>query len=80
MLLAIAVAFGILVAFIVVFVSISRKIRRGGGGATVGMLGATHEILTEDRRRAGEEIIQQKAGKGIEGEKSGDPDVEDRKP
>jgi hypothetical protein len=66
-------AFGLLAVCVGVFVWISRRIRRGGGGATVGLLGATHEMLSTDRRKAGETIIRRNAGDSESGEDSSDP-------
>jgi len=68
-------AFGLLAVCIGVFVWTSRRIRRGGGGATVGVLGATHEMLTTDQRKAAETIITRNAGESESDEASGDPPV-----
>jgi hypothetical protein len=66
-------AFGLLAASIGVFVWLARRIRKGGGGAAVGVLGALHEMLSTDRRRAGETIIRRNAGESEEDDSSGDP-------
>ena len=63
----------ILVAFCAVVVWVCRRVRRGGGGATVGVLGATHELLAEDTRRAGEAIVQRNAGEEEEEDDSSAP-------
>ena len=69
-------AFGLLAVCLVVFVWVCRRVRRGGGGATVGTLGAIHEMLTEDQRRANETIVQRNAGEEEEEDASSDPDRE----
>ena len=71
---SLVVALAILAGFITVFVWISRRVRRGGGGQTAGMLGATHEMLSEDRRRAGETILEERAGKKLQEDESGEPE------
>jgi hypothetical protein len=68
-----ALAFGLLAASIGVFVWAARRIRRGGGGATVGILGATHEMLSNDQRRAAETIIRRNAGESESEAESSDP-------
>ena len=65
--------FGLLAACIGVFVWASRRVRKGGGGATVGVLGATHEMLSSDQRRAAETIIRRNAGESEDDEASSDP-------
>jgi hypothetical protein len=66
-------ALAILVACVWVAIWASRRVRRGGGGATVGVLGATYEMLSEDKRRATETIVKQKAGETDEEDDSSDP-------
>jgi len=66
-------AFALLAVCIGVFVWTSRRIRKGGGGATVGILGATHEILSTDQRKAAEMIIRRNAGESESDEASSDP-------
>jgi hypothetical protein len=66
-------AFGLLAACVGVFVWASRRIKKGGGGATVGVLGATYEMLSSDQRRAAETIIRRNAGECDEDESSSDP-------
>jgi len=65
-------SFGLLAACIGVFVWSARRIRKGGG-ATVGVLGALHEMLSDDQRRAAETIIERNAGESEEAESSSDP-------
>jgi hypothetical protein len=71
-------AFGLLAASIAVFVWFGRRVRKGGGGITVGALGAVHEMLSEDRKRASEVIIKELAGESEEEEPSADPPVAGR--
>ena len=66
-------AFGLLAACIGVFVWVARRVRKGGGGTAVGVLGATHEMLSSDRRRAAETVIRRNAGESDEEEPSSDP-------
>lgn len=66
-------AFGLLAASIGVFVWAARRIRRGGGGATVGVLGALYEMLSSDQRRAAETIIERNAGESEADESSSGP-------
>ena len=71
--ISLLVAAGVLIGYLTVFVWLTRKVRRGGGGISVGVLGATHEMLAEHRRRAGEMILRRNAGDQIEEDESGDP-------
>ena len=73
LLASLLVVVGILAACAVIFVWVCRRVRKGGGGATVGVLGATHEMLAEDRRRANETILKRNAGKQEEEDASSDP-------
>jgi hypothetical protein len=66
-------ALGVLAASIGVFVWATRRIRKGGGGATVGVLGATYEMLSSDQRRAVETIVKRTAGESEEDQSSSDP-------
>jgi hypothetical protein len=70
---SLGVGLAVLIGFIGVFVWCARRARRGGGGATVGMLGAVHELLSRDRQRAGETIVERNAGKQAEADESGEP-------
>ena len=71
--ISLIVAVAVLAAGTGVFVWTCRRVRRGGGGATVGVLGATHEMLSEDQRRASETILQRNAGEQEEEDASSDP-------
>ena len=68
------VALAVLGGFVAIFVWCARRVRRGGGGQTAGVLGATHEMLSEDRRRAGETILERQAGRQLEEDESGEPE------
>ena len=72
-LVSLLVAAGVLAGYLIVFVWCTRRVRRGGGGISVGVLGATHEMLAEDRRKAGETILRRNAGAQFEEDKSGEP-------
>ena len=67
------IALVVLIAFVVVFVWSTRRMRKGGGGATVGVLGATYDMLSSDQRRAAETIVQRNAGQSEEEDASSDP-------
>ena len=71
--ISLIVALCVLAASVGVFVWVCRRVRRGGGGATVGMLGATHEMLPSDQRRATETILKKNAGDREEEDTSSDP-------
>ena len=64
----------ILVASIWISVWAARRVRRGGGGVTVGALGATYEMLSEEKRRAAETIVKKNAGESEDEDGSTDPD------
>jgi hypothetical protein len=72
-LISLIAAGALLAASVAVFIVYARGVRRGGGGLTVGVLGATHEMLSEDRRKAGETILNRNAGVQLEEDESGDP-------
>jgi len=56
-----------------IFIWLTIRIRRGGGSLTTIGLGATHEFLTKDRRKAAEVIVNQNAGKELESQSSAAP-------
>jgi len=66
-------ALAILVASIWVAVWAARRVRRGGGGATVGALGASYEMLSEEKRRAAETIVKRNAGENEDEDGALDP-------
>jgi hypothetical protein len=59
---SIVVAGGILLAVLVVIILIFRHVRKHGSRYTHIVLGATYEVLNEDRRKSGEVILKKKAG------------------
>jgi len=61
----------ILVIVCLIFVRISRKVRRGGGSSIVG-LGSLYDLHSKDARRAIETIVEVKAGKKLEEQESSD--------
>ena len=66
-------AFILLAACVIGFVWVSRRARKGGGGATVGMAGAIHELLSADRRRSAETIMKKNKGEKEEADSSSEP-------
>ena len=60
---SLAIPAGIFLICVVVFILIFRHVRRRGSNYTHIFLGATYEALNEDRRKAGEVILNKKAGK-----------------
>jgi hypothetical protein len=62
----------ILAAVIFVFIRIAVKIRRGGGSFTTLMYGATDEFYNKDKKKAIEQVIEQKAGKKMTEDTSGE--------
>ena len=71
----ISFGFAILVLLFVciIFVVISRKVRRGGaGGATIATLGSLYDLYGKDGKRAIETVVELKAGKKLEEQESVD--------
>ena len=65
----------ILVAILVIFIYVWRKVRKGGaGGATIALLGSTYDLHGKDGRRAIETVVELKAGKKLEEQESSDDD------
>ena len=63
----------ILFVFVCVLVTVYRILRRRGGSMVTTMLGATYEMHGEDKKRAIEAIVEQKAGQKMEEQRSSDP-------
>ena len=59
--------------FISILVAVFYKLRKRGGSMTTVMLGATYELHGEDKKRAIEAIVEQKAGDKLEEEGSCEP-------
>jgi len=62
----------LLAAVIFLFVKISLRIRKHGGSMTTSMFAATYEFLDKDKREAVEEVVERKAKKKMDEEKSGE--------
>ncbi len=62
----------ILAAVIFAFIRIAVKIRRGGGNFTTLMYGATDEFYNKDKKKAIEQVVEQKAGKKMTEDTSGE--------
>ena len=63
----------ILAIVCIIFVRISRKVRRGGsGGTSITTLGALYDLHSKDGRRAIETIVEEKADKKLEEQDSSD--------
>jgi hypothetical protein len=56
------------------FIRIAFKIRRGGGSFTTLMYGATDEFYNKEKKKAIEYVAEQKAGKKMTEETSGESD------
>ena len=64
------------VLFLVLFIKAARSMKKGSGSMTTIMLGATDHLLTQDKKRAAEVVVQQKAGAKLEEQSSeGDEDI-----
>jgi hypothetical protein len=71
--LTILFALALLILVCVIFVRISRKVRRGGsGGLSITMMGSLYDLHGKDGRRAIETIADVKAGRKMEEQKSSD--------
>lgn len=70
----ISLGFALLILAIVciIFIRISRKVRRGGSGATITSLGAMYDLHSKDGKRAIETIVEVNAGKKLEEQESSD--------
>lgn len=71
--LSLVIIAAVLLLVIGVFVRISIRLRKGGGSLTTVVLGATDEILTKDRSKAAETIVNENAGKTFEDQSSQEP-------
>ena len=73
----------IVLSVVAILVVITMRVRRRGGSPTTIGLGATHEFLNKDRRKAVEVIVNVKAVRRLGSQTSGAPDnpaEEDRPP
>jgi predicted Holliday junction resolvase-like endonuclease len=61
----------ILILFIIfIFIKVALRVRKYGGSLTTTMFASTYEFLNKDKREAVEEIVEMKANKKLEEEKS----------
>lgn len=74
---ALALAFALVIAVGAAFAAIGLRVRRRGGSLVTTTLGATHELLTAERRRAGEVILSERSGEREDDDESGDPEEPD---
>ena len=63
----------VLMIVIVVFIRIAIKLRKYGGSLTTTMFASTYEFLNRDKRKAVKEIVEMKANKKMEEQKSNEP-------
>jgi len=68
---SLVLAMFLLILCIFVFIKISRRLRRGGGSLTTFMLGATDAFYNRDKKKAADEIVEQKADKKLNEQDSG---------
>lgn len=54
-----------LVSFILIFTKTSRRLRKGGGSLTTFMLGTMDAFYNRDKKKAADEIVEQKADKKL---------------
>jgi hypothetical protein len=66
----------VLVIIIFVFIRIAIRLRKYGGSLTTTMFAATWEFYNKDKRKAIIEIVEVKANKKMEEEKSYKPKIE----
>jgi hypothetical protein len=59
----ISIAFLFVILTIIIFIHISRKLRRGGGSLTTTMLGATDLFYDKEKKAAVSQIVEMKSGK-----------------
>lgn len=66
----------LLTIVIIIFVRIAISLRKYGGSLTTTMFASTFEFLNKDKREAVEEIVEMKANKKMEEEKSDKPKID----
>ena len=69
-LLNISVVIILILLIIFVFIRIAVRVRKYGGSLTTTMFASTYEFLNKDKREAVEEIVEMKANKKLEEDKS----------
>ena len=70
--LYIVLAFVLLLAVVLIFIRITVKVRRGGGSMTTLMHGASDGFYNKDKKKAIEYTTEQKAGKKMSEQSSGE--------
>lgn len=69
---SIVVVIFLLFSFMLIFIKISQRLRKGGGSLTTFMLGATDAFYNRDKKKAADEIVEQRADKKLEEKDSGE--------
>ncbi len=62
----------LLAAVIAIFIRISRKVKKGGSGATITALGALYDLHSAEGKRSIETIVELNAKKKLEEQESSD--------
>ncbi len=65
---------GLVIALLIFMAKTARSLRKGGGSSTVFLLGATDAFNNQDRSRAAEVIVNEKAGKKLDSQTSDGPE------
>ena len=60
----------VLIIVVALFIRIAIRLRKYGGSLTTTMFGATYEFLNKDKRKAVKEIVEMKANKKMDEQKS----------
>lgn len=63
----------VLMVGIYIFIRIAIRLRKYGGSLTTTMFGATYEFLNKDRKEAVKEIVEMKANKKMEEQRTDKP-------
>jgi predicted Holliday junction resolvase-like endonuclease len=71
-LISLLVVSAALIAVIYVFIRIAVRLRKYGGSLTTTLFASTYEFLNKDKQKAVEEIVETKANKKLEEQKSGE--------
>ena len=71
-LISLLVVAAALIAVIYVFIRIAVRLRKYGGSMTTTLFASTYEFLNKDKQKAVEEIVETKANKKLEEQKSGE--------
>ena len=71
-LISLLVVAATLIAVIYIFIRIAVRLRKYGGSLTTTLFASTYEFLNKDKQKAVEEIVETKANKKLEEQKSGE--------